>query len=225
MQKITLNQYRLTHKNGAVETVAARNMSDAIASMETPEEVSILNQADMVSENVSTYVPSLPEEIPFEISVEGGNGSIATPASGTIHADDEIALKAVPAPGYRLSGWYRSGRLISTEASFVYTMEPLADGEHSAHITAQFEAAPVAWTAGVSPDGAGAAGCVAFPVSGTVPAFSTLSLIAVAETGWNFDHWERDGEPLGSTKILSTTVQPLATGESAAEYTAVFTEA
>ena len=224
MQKIILNQYRLTHKNGAVETVSARSMSEAIASMETSEEVSILNQADMIAENVSTYVPSLPEEIPFEISVDGGNGSIATPASGTIHAGDEIALKAVPASGYMLAGWYRSGRLISTEASFVYTMEPLADGEHSAHITAQFAAAPVEWESGVSPDGAGTAGCQAFPGSGTASAFSEFSLIAVAETGWTFDHWERGGAEIGTNKVLTTELQPLAAGEAKAVYTAVFTE-
>lgn len=223
MQKIILNQYRLTHKNGAVETVAARDMTEAIASMETPESVSILSQADMVSEAVSSYVPSLPMEVPFEVSVSGGGGSTATPASGTVHAGDQISLRAIADAGYVIEGWYRSGRKLSSEAAFVYTMEPLAEGETSAHISAVFARAPVAWTASVSPAGASTAGCLAFPPSGVNPAGSELSLIAVAETGWTFDHWERDGVSIGTNRILTAAVAPV-TGTESAEYVAVFTE-
>jgi hypothetical protein len=223
MQTKSYNSYKITHKNGDVEQINAENLIEALQSMEITEEYSPVIQTYMAEEGIRTLVNTLPEEVPFTAVVaEGSGGSIATPVSGKIHAGDQIALKAIPARNYEFVNWKMNDKVISEEASLLYTM-PELDGEASAVFKATFKLAPVAWESGVSPEGAGTAGCLAFPMSGTVEANGSLSLLAVEADGYAFDHWERNGESVGTNKILSATVTPLAEGEETAEYVAVFT--
>ena len=102
-------------------------------------------------------------------------------------------------------------------------MEALAEGEDTAVFTATFKKAPISWVSEVSPKEATGAGCVAFPAEGVAEAGDEISLIAVEADGYTFDHWERNGESIGTNKILETTVSPLASGENVAVYKAVFT--
>ena len=223
MQTKSYNSYKITHKNGDVEQINAENLIEALKNMEITEEYSPVIQTYMVDEGIRTLVNTLPEEVPFTAVVaEGSGGSSATPVSGKIHAGDQIALKAIPARNYEFVNWKMNDKVISEEASLLYTM-PELDGEASAVFKATFKLAPVTWESSVSPEGAGTAGCLAFPMSGTVEANGSLSLLAVEADGYAFDHWERNGESVGTNKILSATVMPLAEGEETAQYVAVFT--
>lgn len=222
MQIKKLNAYRITFKNGEIENINAENIIQAL--MNTTEKSSPVIQVFMVREGVDTVAEELPSEVLFTSVIAGGEGSLATPASGRIHVGDSIALKAIAERGYDFVSWSRNGVVISTESSFVYEMTPLAENEDTAVFTATFALSPVPFTATVSPEEATGAGCVAFPGSGTVQANSTLSLIAVEAEGYTFDHWERNGESLGTNKILETEVSPLSEDEVTAEYIAVFTE-
>jgi hypothetical protein len=114
-----------------------------------------------------------------------------------------------------------NGAVISEEESFVYTMPDLK-GEASAVFTATFRLADVAWTTVVEPAEATGEGCIAFPGSGATPANGNLSLLAVAKGAYTFDHWERNGETLGTNEMLTVEVEPLAENESACVFTAVF---
>ena len=223
MQTKSYNSYRITHKNGDVEQINAENLVEALNNMGVSEEHSPVIQTYMVEEGIRTLVNDLPEEVPFTAVVaEGSGGSIATPVSGKIHAGDEIALKAIPARNYIFVNWKMNDVIISEEPSLVYKM-PELHGEASAVFKATFKLAPVNWTASVEPAEAGNAGCIAFPSSGTNEVNSTLGLIAVEAEGFVFDHWERNGESIGTNKILSVSVAPLAENETTAEYKAVFT--
>lgn len=224
MQTKSFNSYKITHKNGSVEEINAENLVEALSNMEISEDYSPVLQTYMQAEGIRTLVNNLPEEVPFTAVVaEGSGGSIATPASGHVHAGDQLTFKAVPAKNYSFVSWKLNGKIISTEATFLFTM-PELKGEASAVFTAEFALSPVHWTSSVSPEGATGAGCVAFPMSGTVEANGNLDLIAVEADGYTFDHWERNGTSLGTNKILSVEVTPLADGEESAEYVAVFTE-
>lgn len=225
MQTKIYNAYRLTHKNGSVEDVNALDLVQALENMEIPETESKVLQAFLVKEGVRTLIEDEPTEIIFSAVVaEGGTGSIATPASGKIHAGDMIQLKAVPARNYTFVSWSLNGVVISNEATLNFTMPELEGGLDTAIFTATFALAPVAWTTSVSPAEASGAGALAFPLSGTALANSELSLLAVEAEGYTFDHWERNGETLSTNKILNTTVTPLAEGETSCTYVAVFTE-
>ena len=218
------NAYRLTHKNGIVEDVNALDLVQALENMEIPETESRVLQAFLVKEGVRTLMEDEPKEIIFSaIVAEGGTGSIATPASGKIHAGDMIQLKAIPARNYAFVSWSLNGTVISNEATLNFIMPELKGGLDTAVFTATFALAPVEWTTSVTPSEASGAGALAFPLSGVSVANSTLSLIAVEAEGYTFDHWERNGETLSTNKILNTEVTPLAEGEKTCTYVAVFT--
>ncbi len=225
MQTKAYNAYRITHKNGSVEDINALDLVQALENMETPDTESRVLQAFLVKENVRTLVEDEKAEIIFSaIVAENGGGSVATPASGKIHVGDEIQLKAIPVRNYEFVSWALNGVKISEEAVVNFIMPELSSGVDTAVFTATFKLADVAWTSEVSPESASTAGCVAFPLSGSAEANSELSLIAVEATGFTFDHWERNGESIGTNKILTSTVTPLAETETACKYTAVFTK-
>lgn len=224
MQTRELNSYQITHKNGNVENINAETLVQALQNMEVTEEYSPVIQTYLKEEGIRTLVADVPAEIIFSAVVaEGGGGSIATPSSGKIHVGDQIAFKAIPARNYVFVSWSLNGQVISNEANMLYTMPELPSGMTSAVFTASFALAPVNWTTAVNPPEASGDGAVAFPPSGVTPANGNVSAIAVDSAGYTFDHWERNGQSIGTNKILEAEATPLAEGESACIYTAVFT--
>lgn len=225
MQSKIYNAYRITHKNGNVEDINALDLVQALENMDTAETESKVLQAFLVKENVRTLVDDEPAEITFTAVVaDGATGSIATPSSGTIHAGDQITLEAIPAKNYEFVSWKMNGDVISEDASLLYTMPDLGAGLSSVVFTATFKLQDVKWTTKVSPEGAGTVGCIAFPVSGTTKANENASFLAAAEDKYTFDHWERNGVNIGTDKLLTLSVSPLAETETECIYTAVFTE-
>ena len=223
MQTKLYNSYRITHKNGSVETINAENLIEALKNMGIDEITSPVLQTYMEAEGIRTLVADMPAEIPFTSVVnEGAGGSIATPLSGTVHVGDQLAFKAVPARNYVFKNWKLNGAVVSTEAEFVHTFADL-NGDPSAVFTATFELAPVAWTTEVSPAEATGDGALTFPASGSTPANGTVSAIAVNGGNYTFDHWERNGQVVGQNAILSAEALEPAEGESSVVYTAVFT--
>ena len=224
MQTKLYNSYRITHKSGSVEEINAENLIEALKNTGIEESFDPVLQTYMTAEKIKTLVADMPEEIPFTAVVsENAGGSIATPVSGTVHAGDKIALKAVPARNYVFVNWKMNDQVISESADLLYTF-PELKGEASAVFKATFRLADITWTTAVSPAEATGDGAVAFPPSGTTPANGTASAIAVNSEHYTFDHWERNGESVGTNKILSAECTPLAEGEASAVYTAVFTE-
>lgn len=224
MQTKSYNRYRITHKNGDVEDVNAQTLIEALENMGVSEEHSPVLQTFMVEQGVKTLVADIPAEVPFTAVVsEGAGGSIATPVSGTVHVGDKVAFKAVPARNYVFKNWKLNDVVISENAEFVCIFPDL-HGEASAVFKATFELAPVNWSAEVSPAEATSAGVTVFPPSGVSPANGNVGIIAVEKDGWTFDHWERNGEVVGTNAILSAQATSLAEGETSAVYTAVFTE-
>ena len=224
MQTKSYNRYRITHKDGNVEEINAENLIEALKNMEISEDYSPVLQTYMAEEGVRTLVNDMPEEVPFTAVVnEGAGGSIATPVSGTVHAGDQLALKAIPARNYVFINWKMNGQVISESADMVYTF-PELHGEASAVFTATFAKAPVSWTTAVNPPEATGDGAVTFPSAGVTPADGTVSAIAVNSEHYTFDHWERNGVSVGTNKILSAPADEPAEGESSVVYTAVFTE-
>lgn len=224
MQTKIYNAYRITHLNGSVEDINALDLVQALENMEIPETESKVQQAFLVKENVRTLVEDEPSEILFSAVVaEGSGGSIATPSSGKIHVGDILNFKAIPARNYEFVSWKLNGDVISTEASMNFTMPELASGIDTAVFTATFKLSAVSWTTAVEPAEASSAGCIAFPTSGTTEANAEAEFLAVTKDGFTFDHWEVNGESVSTNELLQAIVTPLAEGETARIYKAVFT--
>ena len=223
MQTKLYNSYRITHKNGSVETINAENLVEALNHMGIDELTSPVLQTYMEAEGIRTLVADMPAEVPFTAGVsEGAGGSIATPVSGTVHVGDEIAFKAVPARNYVFKNWKLNDVVISETAEFVCIFPDL-HGEASAVFKATFAPAPVSWATAVSPAEATADGAMTFPASGVTPADGTVEAIAVNSDNYTFDHWERNGTSVGTNKVLSAEAVEPAEGETSVVYTAVFT--
>lgn len=223
MQTKVFNAYRITHKNGSIEDINALNLVQALENMEIPETESPVNQTFLIKEGIRTLVEDEPTEILFNaIVAENGGGSIATPATGRIHVGDMIQLKAIPARTYEFVSWSLNGKVFSNEAIVNMTMPELPAGIDTAVFTATFKLADVSWTTAVESAEASTAGCLAFPTSGSSEANADEEFLAVAKEGFVFDHWEVNGESVSTNELLQTVVTPLAEGENARVYKAVF---
>lgn len=223
MQTKVFNAYRITHENGSIEDINALDLVQALENMEIPETESPVIQTFLVKKGIRTLVADEPTEILFNAVVaENGGGSIATPATGKIHVGDMVQLKAIPARNYQFVSWKLNGVEISKEATINLVMPELASGVDIAVFTATFKLADVAWTTAVEPAEASTAGCIAFPTSGNSEANAEGEFLAVAKEGFEFDHWEVNGESVSTNELLQTEVVPLAEGESARVYKAVF---
>lgn len=226
----TLNAYKISHLNGSVEEINAPTLVDALENMEIAESFSPVIQTFRLKDNIRTLIADEKAEVTFSSvmsdgTAEGGTPSacVVTPASGSVHTGDKIALKAIPVKNYRFVKWLMNGVQISTTDAFVYTipeLDPLVD---TIVFTGVFELAPVAWTVEVSPAEATAAGCLGFPTSGTTAANADLKLLAVAKGDYTFDYWERNGTQITTNELMETTAAILGTAETAAVYKAVFT--
>lgn len=224
MQTKVFNAYKITHKNGSVEDINALDLVQALENMEIPETESPVIQVFLVKEGIRTLVEDEPAEITFTAVVaENGGGSIATPASGKIHVGDILQFKAIPARNYEFVSWKLNDVEISKEATVNLVMPELQNGINTAVFVATFKLADVEWTTEVSPAEASTAGCIAFPTSGSSEANAEAEFLAVTKEGFTFDHWEVNGQSVSENDLLQTTVTPLAEGESARVYKAVFT--
>lgn len=223
MQYKNLNTFKITHEDGRAEYLNAENAEKAVANVD--ETLSPIVALLRTAKNVKTLVDELPRTVTFTSVVSGGTGSLATPASGTIHVGDQITLQAIPDENYEFVEWQMDGVKIGESSSMLFEIPELEEGAESVVFTAIVKLADIDWTSTIEPAEASSSGCVAFPPSGTIEANGTLGLIAVEADGYTFDHWERNGESIGTNKILDTTVTPLAEGETSCVYTAVFTNA
>ena len=223
MQTKVFNSYRITHENGSIEDINALDLVQALENMETPETESTVTQTFLVKKGIRTLVEDEPGEVIFTAVVaENGGDSIVTPASGKIHVGDTLQFQAIPARNYEFVSWKLNGIEISNEETINFTMPALASGVDTAVFIATFRLADVVWTTAVEPAEASTAGCIAFPTSGSTEANAETEFLAVAKEGFTFDHWEVNGESVSTNELLQTTVTPLAEGESARVYKAVF---
>ena len=71
-------------------------------------------------------------------------------------------------------------------------------------------------------DGTEAAGCKTYPEAFTIGAGDSIVLSAVPAAGYTFTSWSRNGAVLSAEAVAKVTVTPLAEGETAAVYKALF---
>lgn len=128
--------------------------------------------------------------------VMGEGGTASADQSGHYAANQSIQLSVVPNAGFRIKEWKdEAGQVVSTAASFTYTM-PNADKT----LTASFEATTLQYALTVV---AGQGGTVT-DVSGNYFADQVIELVATPAIGYRFKDWtDQSGNVLSTESSFS----------------------
>ena len=147
------------------------------------------------------------ETAQYTITANSNNNAWGTVSGGgTYNAGATCTLVASPASGYQFESWKKNGSVVSTNATYSFTVT------ENATYTAYFSVVPVTYytiTTNVTPSGAGSVSG-----GGTYPEGASVTLTATANSGYTFDHWQ-DGNTQNPRTITVT---------SNATYTATFTQ-
>ncbi|MDO5574905.1 MAG: hypothetical protein Q4G60_13110, partial [bacterium] len=163
----------------------------------------------------------MPVEVDITDHTEYTISAAANPAVGgtvtesvTVKAGENATLTATPAVGYKFLGWSKQGVTdpvyVSTTPSFTIT-----NVTASANYVADFEQSSFLISVNASPE---AGGFVSG--GGTVAAGGSTTLKAVAEDGYTFSKWLKDG-----TQVSTDASYTIDNVTADASYTAVFTKA
>ncbi len=143
----------------------------------------------------------------YTITANSNNSSWGTVSGGgTYNSGATCTLTATAASGYHFESWKKNGSVVSTSATYSFTVT------ENATYTAYFAVTPVTYytiTTNVSPAGAGTVSG-----GGTYPEGASVTLTATSNNGYTFDHWQ-DGNTQNPRTITVT---------SNATYTATFTQ-
>ena len=129
---------------------------------------------------------------------------------GQYNAGATCTLTAAPASGYQFDSWKKNGTVVSTDATYSFTVT------ENATYTAYFQqSAPTQYAITVNANN-NAWGTVSG--GGQYNAGSTCTLTAVQVSGYQFDNWKKNGTVVSTDATYSFTVTENAT------YTAYFSE-
>lgn len=143
----------------------------------------------------------------YTITANANNNAWGTVTGGGSYNNGvTCTLTATPASGYQFQSWKKNGTVVSTNASYTFTVT------ENATYTAYFGEIPINYytiTTGVNPAGAGSV-----TGGGTYQEGSSVTLTASANAGYSFSQWH-DGNTENPRTIMVT---------GNATYTANFTQ-
>lgn len=137
-------------------------------------------------------------------------GSVSPSGRSQRTPGESVALSASPRSGFRFVRWSRDGETVSTSARFSYTMP-----EGHARLTAEFVYDP---SNPADPDSVGLRHTLHVSASPTMGGYvnvnaqtvmtegQTLSLHATPRTGFVFQGWRQEGQPVSTQNPLSVTM-------------------
>lgn len=132
----------------------------------------------------------------YTITANANNDAWGTvTGGGTYNAGATCTLTATPASGYQFQSWKKNGTVVSTNASYSFTVN------EDATYTAYFGEAAVNYytvTTAVNPEGAGSVSG-----GGTFQEGSSITLTAISNAGYMFNHWN-DGNTANPRTVTVT---------------------
>ena len=147
------------------------------------------------------------ETAEYTITANANNNSWGTVSGGGSYASGATCtLVATPASGYQFDSWKKNGSVVSTNATYNFTVS------ENATYTAYFSETPITYyniSTEVTPANAGTVSG-----GGQHAAGSSITLTATANPGYTFAHWQ-DGNTQNPRTVTVT---------SNATYTATFTQ-
>ena len=123
------------------------------------------------------------------VSVKAGTGGRAGVSNGgpVIAGTEEVTVTAIPDSGYRFVGWTEDGQLVSTEASYAFTVTS------SRTLTAVFEVITPQYTVTVRAGTGGSA-----TGGGTVSAGTRVTVTATPDSGYHFVNWTESDQQVST---------------------------
>ena len=140
--------------------------------------------------------PPEPVRYTVTLSVDPQGGGTAS-GGGSVEAGAQVTVTASASGGYTFSGWRENGSIVSTSASYTFTVT----GDRS--LTAVFAAVIPTYrvTAGIDPEGSGTASG-----GGTYQQGTSVTVTAAPGEGYNFVKWTENGQTVSESTSYTFTV-------------------
>ncbi len=122
-----------------------------------------------------------------------GSGTVS--GTGVYDLNQSASLLATPATGYEFVNWTESGSVVSTDESYVFTVTS------DRNLVANFQLITLQVTTEVNPVEGGTAGG-----GGSYPYGSSVTLLAVPATGYEFVNWTESGSVVSTDESYVFTV-------------------
>ena len=136
-----------------------------------------------------------------------GAGSIT--GSGTYNHGASCTLTVTPAEGYTFSNWTKNGQVVSTNATYTFTVNAATAGAY----VANFQINSYDITATTNPEGAGT-----IEGSGTYTYGSSCTLTVTPAEGYTFSNWTKDGQVVSTNATYTFTVSATTAGAYVANF-------
>ncbi|MGE5390160.1 MAG: InlB B-repeat-containing protein [Deltaproteobacteria bacterium] len=144
---------------------------------------------------VATLVANFTPAALYQLTVQSNGAGGTVTGSGSYAAGATVPVTAVPASGYALMNWTAGSSVVSTSASFNYTMPGAATT-----LTANFSAV---YVLNVQVDGAG--GGTVSP-GGNYAEGAAVTVSASPAAGYVFSEWMEGGTAISNSSTLSYTM-------------------
>ena len=140
--------------------------------------------------------PPEPVRYTVTLSVDPQGGGTAS-GGGSVEAGAQVTVTASASSGYTFSGWRENGGIVSTSASYTFTVT----GDRS--LTAVFAAVIPTYrvTAGIDPEGSGTASG-----AGTYQQGTSVTVTAAPGEGYRFVKWTENGQTVSESQSYTFTV-------------------
>ena len=140
--------------------------------------------------------PPEPVRYTVTLSVDPQGGGTAS-GGGSVEAGAQVTVTASASSGYTFSGWRENGSIVSTSASYTFTVT----GDRS--LTAVFAAVIPTYrvTAGIDPEGSGTASG-----GGTYQQGASVTVTAAPGEGYSFVKWTENGQTVSESTSYTFTV-------------------
>ena len=130
------------------------------------------------------------------VSANPSNGGTVT-GGGTYNQGASCTVTATPASGYTFTNWTENGNVVSTNASYTFTVNA------NRTLVANFTAIPQTYTVSVSANPTNGGTVTG---GGTYQQGQTCTVTATANTGFNFTNWTENGNVVSSNASYTFTV-------------------
>lgn len=116
----TLNQYKASYEDGAVDLCNAEDFVGAVTVLSAETEPIVVQK---IGKGIKVAIPD--PALAFETVVGAESfaaGCRAYPSGGAVEKEQKVFLSAVPAEGYNFVGWYQGETLLSEDAEAEVTV-------------------------------------------------------------------------------------------------------
>jgi hypothetical protein len=148
--------------------------------------------SDSIQDNFMYPAPP----ITLTVAASAG-GSVSPSGAQSLTVGTAYTFTATPNPNYRFDHWDLAGTSVGSAASLTFTAASTMNGET---LTAVFVQATITLTVS-----AGANGGVTPAGAQTLNIGQTYTFTAVPASGYMVDHWELQGQNIGSTPTMTVT--------------------